>query len=117
MKNILVTGAIELMLKYKKTPNHYSPDAVKSWNLRLPVESDILTNVLSLNPEYLTIADGIPAVLDDCLCFTWCPSNLDNSSNLTIPLDVEPAMITIGDLKAHFDKRLCQRKKGGPNGN
>jgi hypothetical protein len=74
----MATGAIELMLKFKKTPNRFSTGAVTSWNLRLPVESDTLTNVLNLDPEYPTIADGIPAVLDDCICFTWCPSNLDN---------------------------------------
>jgi nucleoside-diphosphate-sugar epimerase len=75
---LMATGAIELMLKFKKTPNRYSIGAVKSWNLRLPVESDTLNSVLNLDPEYPSIANGIPAVLDDCLCFTWCPSNLDN---------------------------------------
>jgi nucleoside-diphosphate-sugar epimerase len=75
---LIATGAIELLLKFKKTPNRFSPGAVISWNLCLPVESNTLPNLLNLDPEYPTIADGIPAVLDDCLCFTWCPSNLDN---------------------------------------
>lgn len=75
---LIATGAIELILKFKKTPNRFSTGAVKSWNLRLPVESDTLAKVMNLDPQYPTIADGIPAVLDDCLCFTWCPSNLDN---------------------------------------
>ncbi len=75
---LTATGIIELMLKFKKTPNRYSTGAVMSWNLHLPVESDTFSNVLNLELEYPSIADGIPAVLDDCLCFTWCPSNLDN---------------------------------------
>jgi nucleoside-diphosphate-sugar epimerase len=75
---LMATGAIELMLTFKKTPNRFSTGAVMSWNLTLPVETDTLINFLNLNPEYPTIVDGIPAVLDDCLCFTWCPSNLDD---------------------------------------
>ena len=74
---LMATGAIELMLKFKKSPNRFSTGAVTSWNLRLPVESGTLAKVLNLEPEYPSIANGIPAVLDDCLCFTWCPSNLD----------------------------------------
>jgi nucleoside-diphosphate-sugar epimerase len=75
---LMTTGAIELMLRFKKTPNRFSTGAVISWNLHLPVESNTLTNVLDLEPEYSTISEGIPEVLDDCIAFTWRPSNLDN---------------------------------------
>ena len=75
---LMATGAIELMLKFRKTPNRFSTGAVVSWNLRLPVESNTLTTVLDVEPEYSTISDGIPEVLDDCIAFTWRPSNLEN---------------------------------------
>jgi nucleoside-diphosphate-sugar epimerase len=75
---LMATGIIELLLKYKQTPNRFSTGAVLSWNLHLPVESNTLTTVLDIEPEYSTISDGIPEVLDDCIAFTWRPSNLDN---------------------------------------
>lgn len=75
---LTVTGTIELILRLKKSPNRFSRGAVISWNLRLPVESNTLPSVLDLEPRYSTIADGIPEVLDDCIAFTWRPSNLDN---------------------------------------
>ena len=75
---LLATGIIELLLKRKKTPNRFSTDAVMSWNLQLPVESNTLNKVFNLEPEYPTISDGIPEVLDECVAFSWRPSNLEN---------------------------------------
>ena len=75
---LLATGIIESLLRFKKTPNRYSTDAVSSWNLQLPVEPNTLSDVLDLEPEYPAISDGIPNVLDDCIAFTWRPSNYDN---------------------------------------
>ena len=75
---LTATVAVELILKHKKTPNRYSSGAVTSWNLNLPVSQGTLSDLLNINPQYPTIADGIPSVLDDSLCFTWCPSNFDN---------------------------------------
>jgi nucleoside-diphosphate-sugar epimerase len=75
---LMATGALDILLKYRNAPNQYTLDSVVSWNMSLPVESGTLPNVLGLDPEYPSIADGIPAVLDDCLCFTWCHSNFDH---------------------------------------
>ncbi len=75
---LLATGIVELLLRFKTTPNRYSIDAVASWNLDLPVAADTLTGVLRLQPQYPTITDGIPAVLDDCVAYTWQPSNYDS---------------------------------------
>ena len=74
---LTVTGALDIILSFKQSPNLYSKDAVKNWNMRLPVVSNTLADVLNIDPKYPTIAEGIPAVLDGSLCFTWCPSNLD----------------------------------------
>jgi dihydroflavonol-4-reductase len=75
---LLATGIIENLLRFKKTPNRYSTDAVSSWNLKLPVEPHTLSTVLDLEPKYPTISDGIPEVLDDCIAFTWRCSNYDS---------------------------------------
>jgi UDP-glucose 4-epimerase len=77
---LVATGALEMLLKYKKSPNRHSTGAVKSWNLQLAVVPDTLAEVLNLDIQYPTSAVGIPAVLDGCICFTWCPSNFDNFS-------------------------------------
>jgi nucleoside-diphosphate-sugar epimerase len=58
-------------------PNPYPSGAVASWNLRLPVTSGTIHDVLGLSPAYPSIHDGIPEVLDDAISFYWLPSNLD----------------------------------------
>jgi nucleoside-diphosphate-sugar epimerase len=74
---LLATGALDMILSFRKSPNRFSMDAVKCWNLQIPVVSNTLIDVLKLNPEYPTIAEGIPAVIGGSLGFSWCPSNLD----------------------------------------
>lgn len=74
---LMATGVIELLLSPRKAPNRYSTDAVASWNLDLPVASDTLERVMNLRLQYPTITDGIPQVLDDCVAYTWNPSNYD----------------------------------------
>jgi nucleoside-diphosphate-sugar epimerase len=74
---LLATSIIELLLRFQTAPNRYSMDAVRSWNLDLPVTAGTLADVLKLELRYPTIADGIPAVLDDCVAYTWQPSNYD----------------------------------------
>jgi nucleoside-diphosphate-sugar epimerase len=57
--------------------NPYPSGAVSCWNLGLPVVPGTLKSVLGIAPEFPTIHDGIPAVLDDAISFYWLPSNLD----------------------------------------
>lgn len=52
-------------------PSVYTPEAVAGWNLSLPVKPGVLWNELELKPNYPTIYQGIPAVLDECLSFRW----------------------------------------------
>jgi nucleoside-diphosphate-sugar epimerase len=75
---LAATGALDIILRFRKSPNRFSIDAVRNWNMQLPVVSGTFADVLHMDLKYPTIADGIPTVLDDCLCFTWCPSNLDH---------------------------------------
>lgn len=58
-------------------PNPYPSGAVSSWNMRLPVEPNTLEGIIGFSPEFPSIHDGIPAVLDDAISFYWLPSNLD----------------------------------------
>ncbi len=48
-----------------------TPAGVKSWNLNLPVRKGVLWEELGLKPQYPTIHEGIPAVLDDCVAYRW----------------------------------------------
>ena len=57
--------------------NPYPSGAVSCWNLRLPVVAGTLYQTVGLKPEFPTIHQGIPAVLDDSISFYWLPSNLD----------------------------------------
>jgi nucleoside-diphosphate-sugar epimerase len=68
---LVVTGALDSLYRLSSSWNRFSLAAVKSWTSNLPVEKNTLQNVLNLEPMYPTIAQGIPAVLDDCISFHW----------------------------------------------
>jgi nucleoside-diphosphate-sugar epimerase len=57
--------------------NPYPSGAVSCWNLPLPVVPGTMPDVLGIQPQFASIHDGIPAVLDDAISFYWLPSNLD----------------------------------------
>ena len=57
--------------------NPYPSGAISCWNMTLPVETGTLRQVLGIEPEFPSIHEGIPAVLDDAISFYWLPSNLD----------------------------------------
>jgi nucleoside-diphosphate-sugar epimerase len=57
--------------------NPYPSGAIACWNLPLPVIPGTMQSVLGIRPEFASIHDGIPAVLDDAISFYWLPSNLD----------------------------------------
>lgn len=49
----------------------YTTGAVHSWNMNLPVASDLLWGELALAPKHPSIYQGIPAVLDACVAWRW----------------------------------------------
>lgn len=69
--------ALDILFPLFGRANPYPRRAVSCWNLRLPVVAGTLSEVLGITPEFPTIHDGIPAVLDDAISFYWLPSNLD----------------------------------------
>jgi nucleoside-diphosphate-sugar epimerase len=75
---LLGTGLMDLVHMAVSNPNLYSVGAVRSWNLNLPVETGTLSKLLSIDPLYPTLHDGIPAVLDESISFCWRHSMKDH---------------------------------------
>jgi len=71
------TRLLDVLYPLVGQTNPYPSGAISCWNMQLPVVRGTLPQVLGIEPEYPTIHDGIPAVLDDAISFYWLPSNLD----------------------------------------
>ncbi|MCC5949374.1 MAG: NAD-dependent epimerase/dehydratase family protein [Nitriliruptoraceae bacterium] len=65
------TAAISAALAWRRQPNLFTPDTVRSWNLSLPVDPRALWSELGMEPELPTYQEGITATLDDCVAFRW----------------------------------------------
>jgi len=74
---VAVTSALDALYRFSSSWNRFSLAAVKSWTSNLPVEPNTLQDVLDLKPLYPTIAQGIPAALDDSISFHWRHSLVD----------------------------------------
>jgi len=74
---LAVTGALDALYRLTFSWNRFSLAAVKSWTANLLVEPNTLMKVLDLDPIYPTIAEGIPAALDDSISFHWRHSLVD----------------------------------------
>jgi nucleoside-diphosphate-sugar epimerase len=57
--------------RLSRYPSLHTPDAVRGWNLNVPVKRGVLWEDLSMAPEYPSIHQGIPAVLDESIGFRW----------------------------------------------
>jgi nucleoside-diphosphate-sugar epimerase len=68
---LLGTRMLAPALALRSAPALQTPDAVRSWNLELPVDPDALWPELGIRPQYPTYREGIPAVLDACVAFRW----------------------------------------------
>lgn len=60
-------------------PNIYTEDTVTGFNLNLAVKPGLLWNDLGISPNYPTISDGIPQVLDDFIAYRWEHPVMDKS--------------------------------------
>jgi nucleoside-diphosphate-sugar epimerase len=70
---------LDLYFGLTRNANPYPSGAVRCWNLQLPVVPGSLQRLLGLTPQFPSIHDGIPNVLDDSISFYWLPSNLDRA--------------------------------------
>lgn len=77
LASFIATRMLDALFELAGRPNPYPSGAISCWNMRLSVEPGTLQNVLGMEPEYPSVHDGIPAVLDDAISFYWLPSNLD----------------------------------------
>jgi hypothetical protein len=68
---LMGTHALTPYRRLSRYPSLYTPDAVLSWNLNIPVKKGVLWNELALEPKYPTAYQGIPSALDDCIAFRW----------------------------------------------
>jgi len=48
-----------------------TPDGVRGWNLQIPVSKGLVWQDLGIQPEFSTIYQGVPEVLDDCVRYRW----------------------------------------------
>jgi nucleoside-diphosphate-sugar epimerase len=68
---VLGTQLLSPAVALRRRPTLQTPDAVRSWNLELPVDPDALWPELGIRPTYPTYREGLPAVLDACVAFRW----------------------------------------------
>lgn len=68
---MLGTAMLTPVRRLSRYPSLYTPDAVRGWNLNLTVAQGLVWEDLGLAPDYPSVFQGIPAVIDDCLDFRW----------------------------------------------
>ena len=73
----LGTTILSVFFKLTAQANPYPSGAISCWNLRLPVVPGTIHQAIGEEPQFPTIHQGIPDVLDDSISFYWLPSNLD----------------------------------------
>lgn len=69
--SLLITRLYYPFRMMREAPSVYTQGSVTSWNLNLPVKKGLLWDELSLKPQFSTIYEGIPAVLDASIPFRW----------------------------------------------
>jgi nucleoside-diphosphate-sugar epimerase len=64
-------AALEPLLSRKNRPTLYTKDTVVGFNLDLPVSPELVWRDVGLEPDYPSIYEGIPAVLDAYVHYRW----------------------------------------------
>ena len=65
------TRFLSAMARLRTSPFLFTPGGVAGWTLALPVRPGLLWEELGIKPEYPTIREGIPAVLDESVVYRW----------------------------------------------
>jgi nucleoside-diphosphate-sugar epimerase len=68
---LLGTHLLTPIRRLSRYPSLYTPDAVRGWNLEVPVAKGVLWDELAVSPHFPTIYQGIPAALDESVAFRW----------------------------------------------
>lgn len=63
--------------RLSKHPSLNTPDAVRGWNRNLEIKKGLLWDELGLTPNFPSVFQGIPAVLDESIEFRWIHPVLD----------------------------------------
>jgi dihydroflavonol-4-reductase len=79
---VALTGArlVEPLHLLRSSPTLATVGTVVGFNLNLPVDATRLWSDLGLRPRYPSIAEGIPAVLDDYVRFRWRHPVMDRAA-------------------------------------
>ncbi|MGB5168001.1 MAG: NAD-dependent epimerase/dehydratase family protein [Acidimicrobiia bacterium] len=70
-------SALEPLLSRQNRPTLYTKDTVVGFNLNLPVSPKLVWRDIGLEPDYPSIYEGIPAVLDAHVHYRWRHPMLD----------------------------------------
>ena len=65
------TSLMRLVRSHLRTPDIFTPDTVRAWNMPLWVDPDLLWDDLGLRPEVPDAAAGIPRTLDALVDDEW----------------------------------------------
>ena len=68
------TYCLTELRRLRGLPSLETPDAIRAWNLNVPVRAGLIWKDLGIDPLYPTIREGIPAVIDSAVAFRWCTS-------------------------------------------
>lgn len=83
-RGLALAGAhvLERIADLRRRPTLFAPDTVRGWGLNLPVEPGLVWSELGLEPLHPCVEQGLPASLDDSVCFRWQHPVLDPSRGL-----------------------------------
>jgi len=81
-RGLALAGAhvLERLADLRRRPTLFAPDTVRGWGLNLPVAPGLVWPELGLPPRYPSVAEGLPASLDELVSFRWQHPVVDASA-------------------------------------
>lgn len=72
-RGLALAGAhvLERLADLRGRPTLFAPDTVRGWGMNLPVAPGLVWPELGLAPRYPSVAEGLPASLDELVSFRW----------------------------------------------
>ena len=68
---LMGTSMLTPFRRLSRYPSLYTPDAVRGWNVNLTVKKGLVWDDLGMAPDYPSVYQGIPAVMDGCVEYRW----------------------------------------------
>ncbi len=88
-RTLALAGAhvLERLADLRRRPTLFAPDTVRGWGMELPVAPGLVWPELGLSPRYPSVAEGLPASLDELVSFRWQHPVVDASGLVTASAD------------------------------